>query len=241
MPIVKTVDLVKHYRQGRNVVRAVDGVNLEIERGEFLTIMGRSGSGKTTLLDLIGCLLRPTSGTILLDGLEVTALSDSKLPKVRQQKIGFVFQEFNLLPTLNALDNVMLPLRYSGGNKKEGKARALKLLDEVGLSDRAHHRSSQLSGGEQQRVAIARALINNPAIILGDEVTGEVDTETSQMIVALLRRLNQEHGQTFILVTHDSKVAEATDRIIHLKDGQIVRDERTTQASLFQAGGQPEA
>jgi len=225
MAAVEIRDLKKHYRQGSTEVKALDGVSLTIAAGEFVAVVGRSGSGKTTFLDCLGQLLRPTSGQVLLDGVDTGPLSDGKRADLRGRKIGFIFQEFNLLPTLNALENVMLPLRYTG-NGKDGKARALGLLGEVGLEARLHHRPDQLSGGEQQRVAIARSLINRPTLVLGDEPTGEVDTETSQQLVAQLRRMNQEHGVTFVIVTHDLDVAQQSDRIIRLKDGRVLTDER---------------
>ena len=176
MAHIELVDLTKIYRQGRNVVRALDGVSLQIGAGEFVSVVGRSGSGKTTMLDLIGLLLRPTSGTVLVDGDDTARLNDGQRADLRGQRIGFIFQEYNLLPALNVLENVMLPLRYTRSQVGNGRARALELLEAVGLSDRIKHRPDELSGGQQQRVAIARALINRPAMVLGDEPTGSVDT-----------------------------------------------------------------
>ncbi len=227
-------ELTKYYKQASTTVKAVDGINLTVEAGEFISIVGRSGSGKTTTLDLLGLLLRPTSGQVLLDGIDTGKMRDGARAGLRGKKLGFVFQDFNLLPGLNAVQNVMLPLRYTK-NGKDGKARAASLLEEVGLKDRMHHRPDQLSGGEKQRVAIARSLVNRPSLVLGDEPTGEVDSETSQQIVALMRRMNREHGVTFILVTHDTEVAAQTDRIIRLKDGKVLSDTRANAEQTYLA------
>jgi len=231
MASIELVDLTRHYKQGRNVVRALDGVNLAIGAGEFVSIVGRSGSGKTTLLDLIGLLLRPTSGQVLIAGEDASRLKDNQRADVRGQRIGFIFQEYNLLPTLNVLENVLLPLRYTKSRVKNGKQRALELLEAVDLTDRLKHRPDELSGGQQQRVAIARALINRPAIVLGDEPTGSVDTQTSQELVGLMRRLNRDEGVTFVIVTHDLDLAGRADRMIGLKDGRVVSDSPVEHAA----------
>jgi ABC-type lipoprotein export system ATPase subunit len=226
MAAIELTDLTKHYKQGKNIVKALDGVTLSIQSGEFVAVVGRSGSGKTTMLDLLGLLLRPTAGRVVIDGVDTGTLKDGERATMRGERIGFIFQEFNLLPTLNALENVMLPLRYRRGKDPDGKARALRLLDEVDLADRIEHKPAELSGGQAQRVAIARSLINNPALVLGDEPTGEVDSETSTQLIDLMRRMNRERGVTFVIVTHDMEIANRTDRIIRLKDGRILSDER---------------
>lgn len=228
MAAIELTDLTKHYKQGKNIVRALDGVTLSIESGEFVAVVGRSGSGKTTLLDLLGLLLRPTSGRIFIDGRDTGALRDDERAAMRGERIGFIFQEFNLLPTLNAMENVMLPLRYRRSKDPHGRARAQRLLEDVDLGDRTEHRPGELSGGQAQRVAIARSLINDPALVLGDEPTGEVDSETSMQLLDLMRRMNSEHGVTFVIVTHDMDVANRADRIVRLKDGKVASDERIT-------------
>ncbi len=218
-------DLTKIYGDGVEV-RALDGVDLDIEKGEFLAIIGPSGSGKSTLLNMIGILDTPTSGTILLDGVDITSASQKQRSKMRNQKLGFIFQYHHLLPDFNAIENVMMPLLINGIKKSKAKKIAYEMLDEVGLNDRANHRPNQLSGGQNQRVAIARALANNPDIVIGDEPTGNLDSKSSDVIYDLLRKLNKEHDQTFILVTHDERMAEKTDRIIRLVDGKIVENSK---------------
>jgi ABC-type lipoprotein export system ATPase subunit len=241
-PIIRARDLVRVYRRGGGEVRAVDGVSLDVMPGELLSIMGRSGSGKTTLLDLIGCLLRPTAGHLEIEGRSVIGASDGELARLRQSKIGFVFQEFNLIPTLNAVENVMLPLRY-GPRRSDGRRRAEELLATVGLAERLRHRPTELSGGEQQRVAIARALVNDPAVVLADEPTGELDTTTGGALIAMLRRLNAERGVTVVIVTHDPGVAGVTNRVVRLSDGRVVADVRRGDPTLAEVlgGGVPAA
>lgn len=225
MADLELIGLTKHYQQGRNVVRAVDGVTLCIPGGQFVSVVGRSGSGKTTLLDLIGLLLRPTAGTVIIDGADTAGLGEGQRANLRGQKIGFIFQEYNLPPSLNVLENVLLPLRYTRSRVEAPRRRALELIELVGLGDRVARRPHELSGGEQQRVAIARALINRPQIILADEPTGSVDTETAGELVGLLRRLNREEGVTLVVVTHDLELAEQADRVVRLKDGRVIADE----------------
>ena len=215
---------MKHYHQGDALVKALDGVDLTIHKGEFTSIMGRSGSGKSTLLNMLGALDRPSDGSVKIDGIDVAKLSSRKLVGIRRSKIGFVFQQYNLVPTLTALENVELPLKYSGISSKKRLQQATKALEEVGLGQRTRHRPQQMSGGEQQRVAIARALVTKPAIILADEPTGEVDSHTAEQIIDLMKKLNQELGATFIIVTHDPAVAQHTNRIIMLSDGRIESD-----------------
>jgi len=212
----------KTYQMGEVVVQALRGVSCHIEKGEMVAIMGPSGCGKSTLMHIIGCLDVPTSGKYFLDGDEVSKLSDSQLARVRNKKIGFVFQIFNLIPRISALANVELPLLY--GNVSNGGQRAREALERVGMGQRATHMPNQLSGGEQQRVAIARALVNNPAIILADEPTGNLDSRSSLEIIAILERLNQEDGITIVVVTHEAEIAARAKRIILLRDGQIIND-----------------
>lgn len=222
--VVETRDLVKLYRLGRQEVRALNGVTLRVGPGEFVAIVGRSGSGKSTLLNLIGCLDRPTSGAVFLDGVEVSRAPERDLPRIRREKVGFVFQHFNLVPTLTALENVVLPLRYSRVPRREARRRAAEVLEAVEMGHRLTHRPLELSGGEQQRVAIARALVNRPAVVLADEPTGELDTQTTAVIIALMKRLNESWGQTFLVVTHDTFVAGEAQRVVQMKDGRIESD-----------------
>ncbi len=225
MANVRLVDLTKYYKRGTEVIHALDGVTLEIDKGEFVAVVGRSGSGKTTMLDMMGLLLRPTSGSLFIDDIDTSKLGDRELARMRAHSVGFVFQEYNLLSGLNVLENVMLPLRYVK-NGKSGKARAVELIERVGLSDRIRHRPTELSGGQAQRVAIARSMVNNPSLILLDEPTGAVDTETAQQLVDLLKRLNQEDKVTIVLITHDLDISAQASRQIRLKDGKVLTDER---------------
>ena len=220
--MIQLQNITKVYPMGNRELTVLRGINLHVERGEMVAIMGPSGSGKTTILNLIGCLDTPTSGSYYLEGKEVNRLSSGELAKVRGQKIGFVFQTFNLLPRLSALGNVQLGLRFAGGADPE---RAMQALAKVGLSDRANHRPNELSGGEQQRVAIARALAKSPPLILADEPTGNLDSRSGEEVISILTSLRAEQGGTLILVTHDSNLAHHCQRIIHLKDGQVVMEE----------------
>ena len=223
--MIELENISKVYRMGKVKVYALNGLSLAIKDGEMVSIIGASGSGKSTLLNVIGCLDRPTSGRYLFDGADVSGLNDNKLAEMRNRKFGFVFQEFNLLSRASALTNVELPLIYSGSRHK--RQRAMEALERVGLGARAKHKPTELSGGEQQRVAIARALVNNPAVILADEPTGNLDSAATAEIISVFRQLNQE-GITVVLVTHEMDVAEQTRRIIRLYDGKVVTDEKVT-------------
>jgi putative ABC transport system ATP-binding protein len=230
-PVILTEGLSRMYRMGTEEVHALRGISLNVMPGEFIALMGTSGSGKSTLMQLLGCLDTPTAGRYWLEGIDVSKLANDERAQVRNQRIGFIFQTFNLLPRLSALDNVMLPLMYRGRvDHKASRLRSLAALKSVGLAHRVGHRPSELSGGQRQRVAIARALVANPAILLADEPTGNVDSTTAEEIMRLLIALHRA-GRTIILVTHDPQIASYSERIIHMRDGQIVAEERNHVAA----------
>ncbi len=222
--LIETQGIVKDYRLGSHLVHALRGVSVTVEAGEFVAVMGPSGSGKSTFMNLLGCLDTPTAGRYLFEGEDISNLSGDRLARIRNKKIGFVFQTFNLLPRMSALENVELPLLYNGAAPGERRPRARARLEAVGLADRAHHLPTQLSGGQQQRVAIARALINEPALILADEPTGNLDTRTSVEIMALFQELNRG-GITIVLVTHEADIAGYADRVLTFRDGRLIKDE----------------
>src|SRR6266566_4124921 len=239
MANVRLVELTKYYKRGSETIKALDGVTLDIEKGEFVAVVGRSGSGKTTMLDLMGLLLKPTSGSLFIDDVDTSTLGDKQRAQMRARRVGFVFQEYNLLSGLNVLENVMLPLRYVKDGKN-GRPRAVELVERVGLSDRIKHRPAELSGGQMQRVAIARSMVNSPSLILLDEPTGAVDTETAQQLVDLLKRLNSEDQVTIVVVTHDVDVAGQARRQIRLKDGRVLADERVQEEGALPVQGEGE-
>lgn len=223
--LIDVQNLKKTYTMGSVEVNALRGITFDVEEGEFVAVMGPSGSGKSTLMDILGCLSKPTSGIYKLDSEAVEHLTDNQLAEIRNQKVGFVFQSFNLLSRTSALHNVELPLIYSGASRRERKRRAFAALESVGLADRVNHKSNELSGGQVQRVAIARALVNNPSIIFADEPTGNLDTKSGEEIMEIFDRLNQE-GNTIIMVTHERHIAQHSRRVIHLRDGLIEEDEK---------------
>ena len=223
--MIEVIDVTKIYKVGDQEVHALDGVTLKIKDGEMVSIMGPSGSGKSTLMAILGCLDIPSAGQYYIDEQDAAKMRENQLANLRAHKIGFVFQQFNLLPRTSALENVMLPLTYNGTKPKERTERAKQALVTVGLADRIHHHPNQLSGGQQQRVAIARALVNNPAILLADEPTGNLDSKTGAEIMALFQQLHREQKQTVVYVTHDPYIARHTNRIVHLMDGKIGKDE----------------
>lgn len=229
--MIKIEDLRKTYRTGSIAVEALKDVNVEIEEGEFVAIMGPSGSGKSTVMNIIGCLDRPTAGKYLLDRVQIETLTDVQLANIRNKKIGFVFQSFNLLARSSALKNVELPMMYGGVPVKERRERALDALERVGLGDRVHHQPNELSGGQKQRVAIARALVNRPAILLADEPTGNLDTKSGDEIMEIFRQLNEE-GTTIILVTHEAEIAQRAKRILTFRDGEILEDIKIKKGSM---------
>jgi putative ABC transport system ATP-binding protein len=235
-PVIEIENIVKIYQMGQVQVNALNGVSLTIHKGEMAAIMGPSGSGKSTLMNIIGCLDQPTSGVYRLDKVDVSQLKDDRLAEIRNRKIGFVFQNYNLLARTTALQNVELPLIYSGGNDR--RRRAVAALEAVGLGERLGHRPNELSGGQQQRVAIARSLVNNPAIILADEPTGNLDSRSGAEVMGIFQRLNLEQNITVVFVTHDPRIAQHTRRIIHISDGLIVADESVANP-LMASPGQP--
>ena len=237
MYVMSVKDLTKEYRMGEHIVRALRGVSLDIEPGQFVAVTGPSGSGKSTFMHIAGCLDKPSGGQYILDGKDVSKLSKDELARVRNEKIGFVFQGFNLLTRTTALDNVELPLLYrskNGFRTAERHKRAIAALDSVGLGERHHHMPNQLSGGQQQRVAIARALINEPSIILADEPTGNLDTRTSIEVMGIFQRLNKERGITVLLITHEMDIAEYGSRMVSFRDGQVVADRAVTRRRVAQ-------
>ena len=223
-PIITLQGIERHFRIGAETIQALRGVDLVINKNEYVALMGPSGSGKSTLMNILGCLDTPSKGRYVLNGNDVSALGDSQLAEIRNKEIGFIFQTFNLLPRSTALDNVALPLIYAGWNKEDRNNRATQVLAEVGLGDRIKHKPNELSGGQRQRVAVARALVNHPAIILADEPTGNLDSKTSYEIMALFDQIHL-NGNTVIVVTHEEDIAQYSHRIIRLKDGQVERDE----------------
>ncbi|MDZ7816515.1 MAG: ABC transporter ATP-binding protein [Planctomycetota bacterium] len=235
MALLEITDLTKIYQMGETEIRALDNVTFNVEKGEYVAIMGRSGSGKSTLMNMIGCLDTPTSGTYFIEEFEVSALADAYLSQIRNSRIGFVFQKFNLLPRYTAYQNVELPLLYAGVPAAEREPRVFEALRLVGLVDRVWHRPNELSGGQCQRVAIARALVNSPAILLADEPTGNLDTKVSDEILRLVDELNEQFGVTIVLVTHEDDIAQHAKRIIELSDGKIIRDDKKSASGRFRA------
>lgn len=233
--IIEVSSLKKNFQVGEMTVQALKGINIKIQKGEFVAIMGASGSGKSTMLNILGCLDKPTAGDYKLDGISISELNKNELAELRNEKLGFVFQSYNLLTRTSALENVELPLFYNDRIKsRERKERAMAALESVGLADRMHHMPNQLSGGQQQRVAIARSLVNDPVVILADEATGNLDTKTSYEIMELFQRLNSDEGKTIVFVTHEPEIARLTSRNIIFRDGWVIK-EQTVQEKLFAA------
>ena len=228
--IIECENLSKHYTVGGEIIKALDQVTIRIKRGDYTSLVGPSGSGKTTLFNMIGGLDRPTKGIVYIDELEVSKLDAYELAWLRCHKIGYIFQTFNLIPVMSALENVTLPMIFAGTPRKERRKKAVELLDRVGLGERLHHRPTELSAGQQQRVALARALANNPSIILADEPTGNLDSQTGLKIIHLLRTLNEERGVTIIAATHDTKIIDVSDSVIWMRDGKIEKVERNFKA-----------
>jgi putative ABC transport system ATP-binding protein len=237
-PVIELQDIAKVYQMGEVEVHALRGISLEVESGEMMAIMGPSGSGKSTMMNIVGCLDQPTSGTYMVEGKDVSHLSDDQLAQIRNRKVGFVFQTFNLLSRTTALENVMLPLVYAGVGGAERRKQAQRALESVGLKHRIRHMPNELSGGQQQRVAIARALVNDPAIILADEPTGNLDSKSGAEVMAILQWLNRYRGITVVLVTHDLNIARHTNRIVHLYDGRITGIEAVAGPLVAVGGGE---
>jgi putative ABC transport system ATP-binding protein len=231
-PIIKLNKIVRNFQLGKEVIQVLKRVSLEVNKNEYVALMGPSGSGKSTLMNLLGCLDTPTSGEYFLNGTNVSKMTDNSLAQVRNKEIGFIFQTFNLLPRSTALENVALPLIYAGYSKSDRNARAMQVLEQVGLADRVKHKPNELSGGQRQRVAIARALVNKPAILLADEPTGNLDTKTSHEIMGLLHKLHQE-GNTIIIVTHEEDIALHAHRIVRLRDGEIEQDYQNENITTY--------
>ena len=230
--IIRIENVWKIYEMGDVKVNALRGLNLEVKRGDFVAVMGPSGSGKSTAVNMIGCLDIPSKGKVFLEHRDISKLTESDLAQIRGQKIGFIFQQFNLIPTLTALDNVMLPMVFQGTVEKERRERATHLLEMVGLGERIHHRPTELSGGQQQRVAIARSLSNDPEVVLADEPTGNLDQHTGKIIMDFLKKLHKEEGKTIIMVTHDANVAKQAHRVEHLVDGSIVKSKKNVKSKI---------
>ncbi|MFB6208491.1 MAG: ABC transporter ATP-binding protein [Candidatus Nanohaloarchaea archaeon] len=237
MGLIELEDVVKEYQMGENVVRALRGADLNIEPGDFVAIMGPSGSGKSTLMNMVGALDVPTTGKVELDDRNLSELSENELAVLRSEKVGFVFQKFNLIPSMTAQENVALPMLFRGSSRKERMDRAAEILERIGMGDRLHHMPSELSGGQQQRVSLARALVNDPEIILADEPTGNLDTETGDQVMELLEDLNKE-GKTIIMVTHDPHDAQYAEYIVDIKDGVTSRKEKEESYSYTRAEGE---